>query len=180
MVVEAALPDKAVHLNHAKRALIEVLELDATIEWLQEESKFGHASPVFATTNHNNGGFSFNGPPVPLWLRGESLFGKASPAGHQLLHLGKRAGTDRKAAAARTRIVARPRRTKIGCSTEEVIQETDPDYAQPALLPFGSSLHTAGDVWLAADAQGSENVRGFLDNTQIFDLMAQAIEGSQN
>jgi alkaline phosphatase len=65
-------------------------------------------------------------------------------------------------------------------SAQEVIEETDPDYAQPALLPFGSSLHTGGDVWLVGDGPGSEKVHGFLDNTEIFDLMAKAIEGSQN
>ena len=65
-------------------------------------------------------------------------------------------------------------------SVEEAIQETDVDYAQPALLPFRSALHTGGDVWLVGEGPGSEEVRGFLDNTQIFDLMANAIERSEN
>lgn len=65
-------------------------------------------------------------------------------------------------------------------SVKEAILETDVDYAQPALLPFSSALHTGGDVWLVGEGPGSEEVRGFLDNTQIFDLMANAIERSEN
>ncbi|MGA7903369.1 MAG: alkaline phosphatase, partial [Terrimicrobiaceae bacterium] len=36
LMVEAALPDKACHENNAKRAIFEVLELDATLAWLRE------------------------------------------------------------------------------------------------------------------------------------------------
>ena len=176
LVVEAALPDKAAHLNHAKRALIEVLELDAAIEWLRRNLSAN--TLLLATTDHNNGGFSFNGPPVPLWLRGEGLLGTQPLLGTSYFTWASGPGSDRKAATMRTRIVARPGQPMY--SLQEVIKETDPDYAQPALLPFGSSLHTAGDVWLVGDGPGSENVRGFLDNTEIFDLMAKAIEGSKN
>ena len=64
-------------------------------------------------------------------------------------------------------------------SVEELIHEVDPDFAQPALIPARASQHTAGDVWLLGEGPGSENVRGFLDNTEIFDLMAKAIEESE-
>ena len=174
LVVEASLPDKAAHLNHAKRALIEVLELDATIEWLRKNLSAN--TLLLATTDHNNGGFSFNGPPAPLWLRGEGLLGTQPLLGTSYFTWASGPGADRKAATMRTRIVARPGQPMY--SVQEVIKETDPDYAQPALLPFGSSLHTGGDVWLVGNGPGSENVRGFLDNTEIFDLMAKAIEGS--
>ena len=176
LMVEASLPDKAAHLNHAKRAIIEVLELDATIEWLRKN--LSADTLLLATTDHNNGGFSFNGPPAPLWLRGESLLGTHPLLGTSYFTWASGPGSDRKAAITRTRIIARPGQQMY--SVQEVIEETDPDYAQPALLPFGSSLHTAGDVWLVGDGPGSENVRGFLDNTEIFDLMAEAIKESQN
>ena len=175
LMVEASLPDKAAHLNHAKRAIIEVLELDATIEWLRKN--LSADTLLLATTDHNNGGFSFNGP-APLRLRGESLLGTHPLLGTSYFTWASGPGSDRKAAITRTRIIARPGQQMY--SAQEVIEETDPDYAQPALLPFGSSLHTAGDVWLVGDGPGSENVRGFLDNTEIFDLMAEAIKESQN
>jgi alkaline phosphatase len=175
LMVEASLPDKAAHLNHAKRAIIEVLELDATIEWLRKN--LSADTLLLATTDHNNGGFSFNGP-APLGLRGESLLGTHPLLGTSYFTWASGPGSDRKAATTRTRIIARPGQQMY--SAQEVIEETDPDYAQPALLPFGSSLHTGGDVWLVGDGPGSEKVHGFLDNTEIFDLMAKAIEGSQN
>lgn len=176
LMVEASLPDKAAHLNQAKRAIIEVLELDATIEWLRKN--LSADTLLLATTDHNNGGFSFNGPPAPLWLRGESLLGTHPLLGTSYFTWASGPGSDRKAATTRTRIIARPGQQMY--SVQEVIEETDPDYAQPALLPFGSSLHTAGDVWLVGNGPGSEKVRGFLDNTEIFDLMAEAIKESQN
>jgi alkaline phosphatase len=175
LMVEAGLPDKAAHLNHAKRAIIEVLELDATIEWLRKN--LSADTLLLATTDHNNGGFSFNGP-APLGLRGESLLGTHPLLGTSYFTWASGPGSDRKAATTRTRVIARPGQQMY--SAQEVIEETDPDYAQPALLPFGSSLHTGGDVWLVGDGPGSEKVHGFLDNTEIFDLMAQAIEGSQH
>ena len=176
LMVEASLPDKAAHVNQAKRAIIEVLELDATIEWLRKN--LSADTLLLATTDHNNGGFSFNGPPAPLWLRGESLLGTHPLLGTSYFTWASGPGSDRKAATTRTRIIARPGQQMY--SVQEVIEETDPDYAQPALLPFGSSLHTAGDVWLVGNGPGSEKVRGFLDNTEIFDLMAEAIKESQN
>lgn len=175
LMVEASLPDKAAHLNQAKRAIIEVLELDATIEWLRKN--LSADTLLLATTDHNNGGFSFNAP-APLRLRGESLLGTHPLLGTSYFTWASGPGSDRKAATTRTRIIARPGQQMY--SVQEVIEETDPDYAQPALLPFGSSLHTAGDVWLVGDGPGSEKVRGFLDNTEIFDLMAEAIKESQN
>ncbi len=73
MVVEAALPDKACHLNNAKRAIFEVLEFDATAEWLRHH--LSSRTLVLATTDHNNGGFSFNGPLVPVQLHDDALLG---------------------------------------------------------------------------------------------------------
>jgi alkaline phosphatase len=176
LVVEASLPDKAAHLNQAKRALIEVLELDATIEWLRKNLSAN--TLLLATTDHNNGGFAFSGPPAPLWLRGEALLGTDPLTNTSYFTWASGPGADRKAANTRIRTVTNPgQQTR---SVEEVIQETDPDYTQPALLPFKSSLHTAGDVWLLAEGPGSENVRGFLDNTQIFELMSDAIAQSKN
>ena len=176
LVVEAALPDKAAHLNHAKRAFIEVLELDATIEWLRKN--LGANTLLLATTDHNTGGFSFNGPLAPLWLRGESLLGTHPLVGTSYFTWASGPGADRKAATTRTRNITRPGEPMY--SVKEAILETDVDYAQPALLPFSSALHTGGDVWLVGEGPGSEEVRGFLDNTQIFDLMANAIERSEN
>jgi alkaline phosphatase len=175
LVVEAGLPDKASHLNNAKRAIFEVLELDATIDWLRKN--LGPKTLLLATTDHNNGGFSFNGPPAPFWLRGDALLGTDPLTDTSYFTWASGPGADREASARRTRIIVEP--GKPMRSVEESVYKTDPDYAQPALIFARASQHTAGDVWLVGDGPGSENVRGFLDNTQIFDLMANAIEQSQ-
>ncbi len=174
LLVEAGLPDKASHLNNAKRAIFEVLELDAAVAWLRRN--LGPNALVLVTTDHNNGGFSFNGPLVPLRLREEALLGKNPLTGASYFTWASGPGADRKASATRTRIVTEP--GKPMRSVEETVQETDVDYEQPALIEAKASFHTAGDVWLLGDGPGSENVRGFLDNTEIFSLMAKAIEES--
>ena len=174
LVVEAALPDKASHLNHAKRAIVEVLELDATLDWLRKN--LGPNTLLLATTDHNTGGFAFNGPPAPLRLHGEALLGTDPVTNTSYITWASGPGADREAASKRTRIITEP--GKPMTSVEEAIQKTDADYAQPALIASKASFHTGGDVWLVGDGLGSENVRGFLDNTQIFELMAKAIEES--
>ena len=174
LMVEAGLPDKASHQNNAKRAIFEVLELDATVAWLRKN--LGPNALLLATTDHNNGGFSFNGPLVPLRLREEALLGKNPLTGVSYFTWASGPGADREASATRTRIVTEP--GKPMRSVEEIVRETDVDYKQPALIEAKASFHTAGDVWLLGSGPGSENVRGFLDNTEIFRLMAKAIEES--
>ncbi|HEY5704876.1 MAG TPA: alkaline phosphatase [Terrimicrobiaceae bacterium] len=174
LMVEAALPDKACHENNAKRAIVEVLELDATLAWLREN--LGPNTLILVTTDHNTGGFSFNGPIVPLRLREEALLGRNPLTGVNYFTWASGPGADRETSATRTRIVTEP--GKPMRSVEETIQETDVDCTQPALIKANSSYHTAGDVWLLGEGPGSEKVRGFLDNTEIFGLMAKEIEES--
>ena len=52
----------------------------------------------------------------------------------------------------------------------------DVEYTQPAIIGSDSALHTAGDVWLLGEGPGSEVVRGYLDNTDIFRIMARSID----
>ena len=174
LMVEAGLPDKASHQNNAKRAIFEVLELDATVAWLRKN--LGPNALLLATTDHNTGGFSFNGPLVPLRLREEALLGKNPLTGVSYFTWASGPGADREASVTRTRIVTEP--GKPMRSVEEIVRETDVDFEQPALIEANASFHSAGDVWLLGSGPGSENVRGFLDNTEIFSLMAKAIEDS--
>ncbi len=174
LVIEAALPDKACHLNNAKRAIFEVLEFDATVEWLR--NNLSPRTLVLATTDHNNGGFSFNGPLVPLQFRGDALLGTNPLSGADYFTWASGPGADRKAASRRMRIISEPGQPMR--SIEEAVRQTDADYAQPALIDAKAAFHTAGDVWLLGEGPGSENVRGFLDNTDIFHIMRRAIQES--
>ncbi|HRJ70965.1 MAG TPA: alkaline phosphatase [Terrimicrobiaceae bacterium] len=172
LVVEASLPDKAAHGNHARRAMAEVLEFDAVVQWLR-----GHVGPdvlILATTDHNTGGIVVNGYP-PAQYQGERLLGKDPVSGAGILTFASGPGADPAAANVRKRIVH-----EAGQPSREVAEAKDPldpDFAQPALIPSRSALHTGGDVWAFAQGPGAGKVRGSMENTEIFRVMAEAVAG---
>ena len=171
LVVEASLPDKASHRNNAKRAITEVLELDAAIDWVRRHVP---GVLVLATTDHNTGGLTFNGYP-PISARGNSLLGP--DPGNKRPILTWASGPGSRPETERTRIVQEE--GKPWFEVREPRQPSDPDYTQPALIKEGSASHSGGDVWLLADGPGAETVRGYMENTDIFRVMADAIEGSK-
>ncbi|PTX95059.1 hypothetical protein DB345_12240 [Spartobacteria bacterium LR76] len=155
LVAEAALPDKACHANNAKRAITEVLELDATLDWLKKNA--GPNVLIIVTTDHNTGGLIFNGPPAPLRLKGDALLGKNPVSEHPYLTWASGPG-------------ANPPKPDATPVAEDHFEAT-----QPALLPRGSAYHTGGDVWLVADGPGSETIHGSIDNTDIYRIIAKEI-----
>jgi alkaline phosphatase len=171
LMVEAGLPDKACHQNQAKRAVTEVLELDAAIDWVRRNVP---NLLVLATTDHNTGGLIFNGYP-PIGARGDALLGPDPSNQRPILTWASGPGFDRK--NIRTRIVQ-----EAGKPWQEVTEQktpADPDYRQPALIEGQSARHSGGDVWLLADGPGAEQVHGYLENTDIFRIMADAIAGDK-
>lgn len=171
LIVEAGLPDKACHLNSAKRAMEEVLELDSTLAWLQTLPNV----LTLVTTDHNTGGLVLNGyPPSPY--RGDALLRPDPVTGRFYLTWSSGPGFDREVATIRTRIVREP--GKPLREVKETKDPTDPDYLQPALIdaPKGS-LHTGGDVWLLGTGPGSDKIRGYMENTDIYGVIIDAIKG---
>lgn len=172
LMVEAGLPDKACHFGQAKRAIVEVLELDHMLDELRENLPAG--SLLLVTTDHNTGGLAISGPPVPLAVRGDALLG-ANPITRDMsiLSWATGPGADLAGANARERVVTepgKPARTVTGRK-----EPSDPDYQQPAAMESGAALHTGGDVWLLGEGPGSEGVHGYLDNTDIYHLIALRI-----
>ncbi|GAT32784.1 alkaline phosphatase [Terrimicrobium sacchariphilum] len=155
LVAEAGLPDKACHANNAKRAITEVLELDATLDWLKKNA--GPNVLIIVTTDHNTGGLIFNGPPAPLRIKGDALLGKNPVSEHPYLTWASGPG-------------ANPPKPDATPVAEDHFEAT-----QPALLPRGSAYHTGGDVWLVADGPGSEAIHGSIDNTDIYRIIAKEI-----
>lgn len=155
LIFEAGLPDKAAHLNNGKRAMAEVVEFDATLGWLRKN--LGPEALILATTDHNNGGFTINGPPAPVRWKGDILLGENPVTKQSTLTWASGPGADR---------------------TSENAQRdpSDPRYTQPALLKTGSAFHTGGDVWLLANGPGSEAVHGYMENTDVYGLIAGAIK----
>ncbi len=161
LVAEAGLPDKACHFNNAKRALEEVLVLDRTIALLRE--KIGPNVLLLVTTDHNNGGLTLN-PGQPVQARGDALL-KASPITKLPV----------------ITFATGPGGVIDGAQVTPPDPNTDwtrPDAVSPALLKTGSAFHSGGDVWLLGEGPGSEAVHGFLDNTDIYKIIAKTIGGT--
>jgi alkaline phosphatase len=163
LMVEAALPDKACHLGNAKRAIVEVLELNALLERLR--ATLPPRTLLLVTTDHNNGGLAISGPPVPITTRGDALLGPnpiTKAAG--ILSWATGPGFDQKTANLRP---------STGPGSPAVLKTpADPDYVQPAAIASKAVEHTGGDVWLLGEGPGSEKVHGYLENTDIYRLIA--------
>ncbi len=157
LVAEAGLPDKACHLNNAKRALEEVLVLDRTVALIRQ--KIGPDVLFLITTDHNTGGLTLN-PGLPVQTKGDAFL-KASPI---------------------TKLPVLTFASGPGgvLDTKETRPDPPVDYTSyqsvsPALIHSGSAWHSGGNVWLLGQGPGSEKVHGFLDNTDIFQIIAAAI-----
>ncbi len=170
LVVEAGLPDKAAHLNNAKRAMVEVQECDAVIAWVREN--LGLKVLLLVTTDHNTGGLAFNGYP-PIRYKGDALLRPDPLSDASILTWASGPGGSPETANIRTSLVQEPGQPMR--QKQEQKQPTDFDYVQPALIPADSALHTGGDVWLYADGPGAEKVHGSMENTEVYRVMAEAI-----
>lgn len=160
LMVEAALPDKASHANNAKRAIVEVLELDATLKYLREATS--QKTLILVTTDHGTGGIALNGY-LKSTLKGDILLRTNPGTGSSVLTFasGPGGGAD------------------VNLRDGVELDGADPDFAQPALVDEKSAFHTGGDVWMVGSGPGSEGVAGYLDNTDIFRLMRAAITGEE-
>ena len=166
LFVEAGLPDKACHQNQAKRAIGEVLELDAMMALLKE--KLPKDVLVLATTDHNNGGFAFNAP-VPRSLRGDALLTESPISKSSTFTWATGPGGPE-------RPVGADLTTRLQGSSNDPLAL---DHSQPAAIYGRASQHTGGDVWLVATGPGSEDFHGHIDNTQIYALLSKAINAGK-
>jgi alkaline phosphatase len=157
LFIEAGLPDKAAHLNQAKRAIGEVLELDAMMDTLRK--KLPKNVLVVATTDHNNGGFSMNAP-VPRTMRGDDLLAINPISKTSTFSWASGPGGPDPA-------------TRVQGSTNDPAAI---DHVQPAALYQKKSEHTGGDVWLVADGPFSGKFHGHLDNTDIYTILRGVME----
>ncbi len=156
LMVEAALPDKASHANNAKRAMVEVLELDATLAYLREN--VGDNVLMLVTTDHGTGGLALNGY-LKGALRGDILLRTNPGTGFSVLTFASGPGG----------------KPDANFRDGRLLDAADPDFAQPALVEKDSAFHTGGDVWLLGSGPGSEAVAGYLDNTDIFRILKSAM-----
>jgi alkaline phosphatase len=150
LMVEGGMIDKACHMNWTRRALEETLEFDRTIgEVLRAVDE---RTLVIVTADHECGGFALGGYP-PLKTRGDALLARQVSQGFLV---GWTSGPG-------------------GVAPPEGRGFLDPEFSHPASRYLKAALHTATDVFAAAQGPGAEEVRGFLDNTDLFRIMRRAL-----
>jgi alkaline phosphatase len=160
LMVESGLADKAAHQNQGKRALEEVLELDATVALL--DSRLSEDSTILVTTDHGTGGAALNGY-LPLKSSPDSIL-KINPAS-KLPILSWATG---------------PGGPKPDADpTAELPDPASPNGRQPAVAYAGAAMHTGGDVWAVGRGPGAKELHGFLDNTDVFRILKAAIEAAE-
>lgn len=163
LVVEASLPDKASHGNQAKRAVMEVAEMDAVLE--RVDQLLDENGLILATTDHSTGGPVFNGY-LPLTSKGEIVLKENPVTGISSVTWGTGPGGE---FSEDNFWKLKERRTPW------VEDKESPQYAQPAAVYTPSAMHSGGDVWAVGRGPGSEKLRGFIENTDIYRIVEEAL-----
>jgi alkaline phosphatase len=185
LLVEGGRIDHALHGNLAALALGEVLAFDAAIAAARRDTS-EEETLVVVTADHSS----------PLMIAGyplvdDSILGLARSAvgietrdadgdrkpdfargldgkGLTILQFGNGPGYGSGAAdAAHASLREDP--LELGAAIH------DPGYAQEAAVPLSLATHEGGDVIAAASGPGAERVRGFMDNTEIFAVLVEAL-----
>lgn len=154
LIVDASLVTAAAEANEGERVITETLALDRAIGTALRYA--GERSLLVAAGRHGVGGMSLNGYPFRQ-DHGVALLG-TSPVGHPAITWAT--GPNGPSAAAPA---AASSGQRAGARNE------------PAAFQTPSGLNTAEDVLAVATGPGSENLRGFLENTAIFRLLQEAL-----
>ncbi|HEV7405866.1 MAG TPA: alkaline phosphatase [Chthoniobacteraceae bacterium] len=152
LVVDAALVGNAAGNNEAERTIGETVALDHAVS---TALKYAGAKSLFlAVGKHSTGGLSLNGYP----LRGDyglTLLG-ANAAGYPYLTWATGPNGPNPAPAGAAPGAATLRK-------------------EPAAFQTGSAMNNAEDVVALGLGRGSEGIKGFMDNTAIFEVLKGAL-----
>ena len=184
LLVEGGRIDHALHVNRARLALEETMALDDAVARARELA--GDGTLLLVTADHGHplviSGYPLVDDPVIGLARrfeGEETLdedGNGKPdfargldgKGMTVLVFGNGPGHgDPTAPVPGTA----PREDPIALG--DAILE--PAYAQESAIPLLFSTHEGSDVFAAAEGPGSEEVRGFLENTEIFGIVRRAL-----
>jgi alkaline phosphatase len=158
LVVDAALVTTAAERNQAEVAITETLALDQAVATAQRYA--GENSLILAVGKHSTGGLSLNGFPLRQ-DHGVALLG-SNPTGYPYLTW----ATGPNGPAGSTNPLA-PSGTPNPATSQSK--------SEPAAYQTTSALNNAEDVLAVGKGPGSERLRGWLDNTDIFDLIREAL-----
>jgi alkaline phosphatase len=160
LVVDAELISRAAEQNQGEQTLREILAFDDALDTALRYA--GDKSLIVATGRHRIGGLSLNGYPLRqdqgVALIGTNAFGYPSltwatgPNGE--LHEPAAPSPDPSISPAAT---AEPK--------------SSPPRNEPAAFYAPNAVHNAEDVLAVGAGPGSQELKGFLDNTFIFELL---------
>jgi alkaline phosphatase len=143
--VDASLYSNACELNQAERALREVQSLDEAVAAAREAA--GDKALIMAVGRLSTGGLTMSGYPLRQ-QKGPEFLG-LDPAGYPYLTW-----------------ASGPNGPQPGAPAQR---------NEPAAIVQPSGLNTAEDMIGVGVGPGSERLRGFLDNTAIFDILNDAL-----
>ena len=145
LVVDAALYTTACEINVAEKALREVMALDAAVKVALR--KAGEKALILVVGGRGTGGLTLSGYPLRT-QKGPEFLGLDS-AGYPYLTWASGPNGPQPTAA--------------------------PPRKEPAAVLMPSALNTAEDMIGLGRGPGSERLRGFLDNTVIFEILREAL-----
>ena len=164
LMVEGGLIDKAHHVGLVSEALNETLEFDAAIA--QAVAMTDPRDTLIIVTADHSHGLTLNGGARTSQLLGlvPGADGKPRMAAdgkpYGILSYATGPGGPENGEA------------RLDPSQADVF---DPGYRAQAAIPLGSAAHTGEDVAAYAQGPGAERVRGLMDQTDIFQVMATAL-----
>ncbi len=159
LVVDAALVTIAAERNEAERTITETLALDRAVDAAIRQA--GEESLILAVGKRSVGGLMLNGYPLRQ-DHGVALLGN-NVAGYPYLTwaTGPNGPT--------------PANPALLTSGSTPGAPTPQAKAEPAAFQTPSALDNAEDVLAVGKGPGSEKVRGWMDNTDLFELIKEAM-----
>jgi alkaline phosphatase len=157
LVVDAALVGTAAGNNEAERTIAETVALDHAVSTAMKYA--GAKSLILAVGKHSTGGLSLNGYPLRQDY-GVALLG-ANAAGYPYLTWAT--GPNGPSPAASATATGSPGSAPANPRNE------------PAAYQTASAMNNAEDVVALGIGRGSEGIKGFMDNTAIFELLKSAL-----
>jgi alkaline phosphatase len=166
LIVDAELITRAQEQNEAEQALVETLDLDRAIATAMEYA--GDKALIIATGKHATGGLALNGYPLrqdsKIALLGTNPFGYPSftwatgPKGPKPQEKNPPAAT-----------------SGTGAATNGAESEAGRVQTEPAAFYAPSGINTASDVIAVGRGPGSEKLRGFMENTKVFEILKEKL-----
>ena len=166
LVVDAGLTGRAALQNQGERVMQELVELDRSVAVALQYA--GAKTLVVVAGGEATGGFSLNGFPMRQ-DRGMSLLGMNAEGLPAITWATGPSGRPLAPAASLSPETGQP---VAGAGSSPPASPLAPgEPAEPAAFYSPFATNTADDAIAAGFGPGSERLRGFLDNTFVFDLI---------